>query len=78
MPGFIARKLCPQLIIVPGSFSKYKRESQIIRSVFERYDPNVSMGSLDEAQLDITEYLGRRTASGAHQSRRERIKEKII
>lgn len=29
MPGFIAKKLCPQLELVHGSFSKYKRESAV-------------------------------------------------
>ncbi|PIO62394.1 hypothetical protein TELCIR_16045, partial [Teladorsagia circumcincta] len=28
MPGFIAKKLCPQLKIVPGNFSKYTKESR--------------------------------------------------
>lgn len=27
MPGFIAKELCPQLIIVPCNFDKYRRES---------------------------------------------------
>ncbi len=24
MPGFIAKKLCPELIIIPNNFEKYK------------------------------------------------------
>jgi nucleotidyltransferase/DNA polymerase involved in DNA repair len=30
MPGFIAKELCPQLVIVPCNFDKYRHESSII------------------------------------------------
>ncbi|KAL2349542.1 hypothetical protein Fmac_003542 [Flemingia macrophylla] len=55
MPGFIARKLCPELIFVPTDFKKYNHYSDLTRKVFRRYDPNFIAGSLDEAYLDITE-----------------------
>ncbi|TKY71239.1 DNA polymerase kappa [Spatholobus suberectus] len=55
MPGFIARKLCPELIFVPTDFKKYTYYSDLTRKVFRRYDPNFIAGSLDEAYLDITE-----------------------
>ncbi|CAG8479882.1 10436_t:CDS:10 [Dentiscutata erythropus] len=57
MPGFIAKKLCPELIIVPCNFDKYHAVAKQIREVFARYDPNYTPMSLDEAYLDITEYL---------------------
>ncbi|KAL3080707.1 hypothetical protein niasHT_030613 [Heterodera trifolii] len=62
MPGFIAKKLCPQLLIVPCNFSKYKRDSSVFRAVFQRYDSEVSMGSLDEAYLDLTNFISQRKA----------------
>ncbi|WJX54556.1 DNA-directed DNA polymerase [Trifolium repens] len=55
MPGFIAKKLCPELIFVPVDFKKYTYSSDLTRKVFQRYDPNFIAGSLDEAYLDITE-----------------------
>ncbi|XP_020234635.1 DNA polymerase kappa isoform X1 [Cajanus cajan] len=55
MPGFIARKLCPELIFVPTDFKKYNYYSDLTRKVFQRYDPNFIAGSLDEAYLDVTE-----------------------
>lgn len=64
MPGFIARKLCPQLKIVNGHFDKYRKESRIIRGIFNLYDPNAHMGSLDEAYLDVTDFLASRQAPG--------------
>lgn len=64
MPGFIAKKLCPGLVVVPCRFSKYKQESAVIRRIFEHYDKEFSMGSLDEASLDLTDYMTRRNAPG--------------
>lgn len=57
MPGFIARKLCPQLVIVPANFEKYGQISKDIHEIFKLYDPNFSSVSLDEAYLDITDHL---------------------
>ena len=59
MPGFIAKKLCPELVIVPTNFDKYKKVSAEIRDIFREYDPNFSPMSLDEAYLDLTDYLAR-------------------
>lgn len=57
MPGFIGKKLCPELTIVPPNFEKYKQASNIIRNVLKDYDPNFLPMSLDEAYLDLTEYV---------------------
>ena len=59
MPGFIGKKLCPELILVKPNFTKYKAASSIVRKVFEEYDPGFRMMSLDEGYLDITDYLAR-------------------
>lgn len=56
MPGFIAKKLCPQLVIVPTNFEKYKKASDEVHEVLLEYDPETYM-SLDEAQFDLTDYL---------------------
>jgi DNA polymerase kappa len=63
MPGFIARKLCPQLVIVPCDFDKYRMASKLVRSIFVEYDPNYTMASLDEAYLDLTNCLANRVGS---------------
>ncbi|KTG38615.1 hypothetical protein cypCar_00019428 [Cyprinus carpio] len=36
MPGFIAKKLCPNLVIVPTNFDKYRA----VREIFSEYDPH--------------------------------------
>lgn len=57
MPGFIGKKLCPELIIVPLNFTKYREASKAVQEVFAEYDPNFSPMSLDEAYLDITDFI---------------------
>ncbi|XP_015258922.1 PREDICTED: DNA polymerase kappa isoform X1 [Cyprinodon variegatus] len=60
MPGFIAKKLCPSLVIVPLNFDKYRAVSEEIREIFAEYDPNFQPMSLDEAYLDFTDHLEQR------------------
>ncbi|XP_048854896.1 DNA polymerase kappa isoform X2 [Brienomyrus brachyistius] len=60
MPGFIAKKLCPNLIIVPLNFEKYRAVSLEVREIFAEYDENFLPMSLDEAYLDITDHLVQR------------------
>ena len=62
MPGFIAKKLCPELVIVPGNMEKYAKVSEVVRGVFREYDPNFAPMSLDEAYLDLTDILAERRA----------------
>lgn len=57
MPGFIARKLCPELTIVPSNFTSYREASDIAKSIFDQYSETVIMGSLDEAYLDVTGHV---------------------
>ncbi|XP_059132264.1 DNA polymerase kappa isoform X3 [Peromyscus eremicus] len=60
MPGFIAKRLCPQLIIVPPNFDKYRAVSKEVREILAEYDPNFLAMSLDEAYLNITQHLEER------------------
>jgi DNA polymerase kappa len=57
LPGFIARALCPQLLIVRSNWQKIEEASAAARAVLARYDPALSMHSVDEAALDLTEHL---------------------
>ncbi|WOK99630.1 DNA polymerase kappa isoform X2 [Canna indica] len=63
MPGFIARKLCPELIFVPTNFEKYTHYSELTRNVFSKYDPDFIATSLDEAYLNITDTCNQRGIS---------------
>nr|XP_042711889.1 DNA polymerase kappa isoform X2 [Chrysemys picta bellii] len=60
MPGFIAKKLCPHLTIVPLNFKKYEEVSKEVREILAEYDPSFMPIGLDEAYLNITEYLEER------------------
>ena len=57
MPGFIARKLCPDLVIVPLHFEKYREASEKVREVLGRYDHRFCPVGLDESYLDLTELV---------------------
>jgi DNA polymerase kappa len=55
MPGFIARKLCPQLVFVPVNFGKYQHVSGQIKDIIGEYDPQFTSHSLDEVYFDLTD-----------------------
>ena len=59
MAGFVARKLCPQLIQLPLNFDKYTAKAQEVREIIVDYDPRFESASIDEAYLNITEYCHR-------------------
>ena len=51
----VAKRLCPQLIIVEPHFQRYKEVSAQLHEVFHDYTDLVEPISLDEAFLDVTE-----------------------
>jgi len=57
MPGFVAKKLCPKLIFIDLNFKKYKEVSEEVMAVLYDYDPELESMGLDEANLDVTDYL---------------------
>ena len=56
MAGFVADKLCPDLIHLPLNFEKYTAKAKEVRAVLEQYDPRFESASIDEAYLNITKY----------------------
>ncbi|KAL8835400.1 MAG: hypothetical protein Q9170_003328 [Blastenia crenularia] len=56
MAGFVAMKLCPQLICLPLNFEKYTKKAQEVRGVLAEYDARFQSASMDEAYLNITQY----------------------
>lgn len=55
MASAYAKKLCPDLLIVPGRMQVYKDVSVAIQAIFHEYTPLVQPLSLDEAFLDVTD-----------------------
>ena len=50
-----AIRLCPELVVVPPDFARYKAASNLIFRIFRDVTPLVEPLSLDEAYLDVTE-----------------------
>ncbi|KAB5566973.1 hypothetical protein GE09DRAFT_1108839 [Coniochaeta sp. 2T2.1] len=74
MAGFVAKKLCPQLVLLPLNFDKYNAKAAEVREVLAEYDPRFESASIDEAYLNITEYCvekGQGPAEVVEQMRRE-------
>ena len=56
MASFVAKKLCPELILIPLNFDKYNAKAAEIREILADYDPRFESASIDEAYLNITGY----------------------
>jgi DNA polymerase IV len=55
IPMARAVRLCPNLVVVPADFKKYRAASQKVFEIFMSVTPLVEPLSLDEAYLDVTE-----------------------
>jgi DNA polymerase-4 len=55
MSSLKAKRLCPQLIFIPGRMEVYKSVSCQIHEIFHEYTDIIEPISLDEAFLDVTE-----------------------
>jgi DNA polymerase-4 len=55
MPMSRAVRLCPELVVVPPDFTKYRAVSRAVLAIFREVTPRVEPLSLDEAYLDVTE-----------------------
>lgn len=57
MPTFVAKKLCPGLVVVNNNFPKYKAASDKFMEILREYDPDLESLGSDEGRLDVTDYL---------------------
>ena len=53
MPMYTARKLCPQAVIIPPNFTKYRADSRLIHEKLAKLTPLIQPLSLDEAWIDL-------------------------
>ena len=49
-----ARRVCPNLVIIPPHYEKYAAYSRAVREIFERYTDQIEPFGMDEAWLDVT------------------------
>lgn len=54
LPTVTAKRLCPELVLLPGRMDLYVAISQQIRDIFQHFTPLIEPLSLDEAFLDVT------------------------
>ncbi|MCG8669506.1 MAG: DNA polymerase IV [Pseudomonadales bacterium] len=54
MPTAHAKRLCPDLLVLPTRMSRYKEISQRIKRIMKRYSETIEPLSLDEAYIDVT------------------------
>lgn len=53
MPVSRAKQVCPDLVLLPPAFDKYRRASRAVMSIFAEFTPLVEPLSIDEAFLDV-------------------------
>lgn len=78
MAGFVAKKLCPSLVLLKPNFAKYNAKAHEVREVLVDYDPRFESASIDEAYLNITDYCNNHdmSAPDAVAQMREEIHQK--
>ncbi|MED4082884.1 DNA polymerase IV [Halalkalibacterium halodurans] len=54
IPVWQALRKCPELILIPPNFDRYRSASQKIFSLLEEYTPLVEKVSIDEGYMDVT------------------------
>ncbi len=54
MPVYQAKKLCPQLMIIPGNMALYQKQSHNFIEFLKQYTDLIEVASIDEAYLDVT------------------------
>ncbi|WP_374723459.1 DNA polymerase IV [Calidifontibacillus erzurumensis] len=55
MPLWEAKKLCPELIVMPPDFAKYKKASIAMFQILKRFSSLVEPVSIDEGYIDISD-----------------------
>ncbi|MBR7889119.1 DNA polymerase IV [Marinomonas sp. A79] len=54
MPTSMAKRLCPDLLVIPGNMAKYRLASEQMHAIFRIFTDTIEPLSLDEAYLDVT------------------------
>ncbi|MGG0642942.1 DNA polymerase IV [Sporosarcina gallistercoris] len=68
-----AKRVCPELVLIPPDFEKYRQASQAVFDILRTYTDLVEPVSIDEAYIDITDIGGLEDALGIAKGMQERI-----
>src|SRR5687767_14202413 len=74
MPLARALVLCPQAVVLPGRFKRYREVATELRGIWGEFSPVIEPLSLDEAYLDLT---GSELCDGPIRATGERLKRRI-
>lgn len=73
-----ARRLCPQLVVVPCRFDVYRDVSAQIHEIFHEYTDTIEPISLDEAFLDVTDnFTGHELAVDIAREIKQKIRSRL-
>jgi DNA polymerase IV len=71
LPIAVARRRCPQAVLIPRDMAKYKAASEQVMAVFGEYSSLVEVVGLDEAYIDLSD-------SPAPKTRARQIKQEVF
>jgi DNA polymerase IV len=54
LPLAIAHRRCPEMVLVPRDFGRYRAASKQVMEVLRRYSDTIEVAGLDEAYLDLS------------------------
>jgi DNA polymerase-4 len=74
LPMSVAKRLCPQAVVVPVRFGRYREASRAVFAIFEEFTPLVEPLSIDEAFLDLT---GGERLLGPAEGAARRLKDRV-
>ncbi len=57
MPVYMAKRLCPNLVIVNPDFKQYEKYTNWFVSIIKKYVDKLELASIDECYADISEHL---------------------
>jgi len=78
MPTKTALRLCPDLVLLPPDFGRYRAASRQLRAILDDFSERVEPLSLDEAYLDVTEdHAGLGTAARTAAQIRQRVRAEL-
>ena len=66
MPVYMAKKLCPKLIIVAPDFRLYEKYTHDFVEIIKKYGKKIELASIDECYVDISEEISKQKSKIAY------------